>query len=79
VAHSDELKKLGVLSVRPGYEVANGWFTGRRAIVATVAKKLAAPPSGQALPETIDNIPVDVRQASARKRQSLEDPASARS
>ncbi|HEX4356877.1 MAG TPA: phospholipase D-like domain-containing protein [Pseudonocardia sp.] len=75
LAHSNELNKPGVLSVRPGYEVSNGWFTGRPAIVATVARKLAAPPAGQALPDMIDNIPVDVRQASARKRQSLEDPA----
>jgi len=73
-AHRQDLHQPGVLSVRPGYEVTNGWLTGRRAIVVTVAKKLESPPPGQALPDMVDTIPVDVREASPRKRQSLEDP-----
>jgi hypothetical protein len=32
-AHQSELGKPGVLSVRPGYEITDGWLTGRRAIV----------------------------------------------
>jgi hypothetical protein len=73
-AHQSELGKPGVLSVRPGYEITDGWLTGRRAIVATVTRKLADPPAGQALPEQIDGVPVDVRQASALKRLALTDP-----
>lgn len=73
-AHQTALRQPGVLSVRPGYEITNGWLTGRRAIVATVEHKLADPPTGQALPEQIDGVPVDVRQASPLKRLSLTNP-----
>jgi hypothetical protein len=73
-AHLEDLRQPGVLSVRPGYELTNGWLTGRRAVVVTVAKKLESPPPGQALPDMLGAIPVDVRQASPRKRQSLQDP-----
>jgi hypothetical protein len=38
--HLDELKKPGVLSVRPGYQVAGGWPTKKPAIVVTVDRKL---------------------------------------
>jgi len=58
-AHQTELQRPGVLSVRPGYEITDGWLTGRRAIVATVTEKLADPPAGQALPEQINGVPVD--------------------
>jgi phosphatidylserine/phosphatidylglycerophosphate/cardiolipin synthase-like enzyme len=71
--HLHELDKPGVLSVRPGYEVSGGWLTGRRAIVATVQHK-HTPPPGDALPDHVDGVPVDVRQASPAKRQQLEDP-----
>ena len=73
-AHLEDLRQPGVLSVRPGYELTNGWLTGRRAVVVTVAKKLESPPPGQTLPDALGGIPVDVRQASPRKRQSLENP-----
>ena len=72
-AHVGELSKPGVLSVRAGYEVTDGWFTGREAIVATVKKKGAMPPDSE-LPDEIDGVAVDVRQASTAKRQQLEDP-----
>ncbi len=71
--HLHELDKPGVLSVRPGYEVTGGWLTGKQAIVATVKRK-HAPPPGEALPEQVEGIPVDVREASPAKRQQLEDP-----
>ena len=74
-ARIEELRRPGVLSVRTGFEVKDGWLTGRRAIVVTVERKLAVPPPGQELPDELDGIPVDVRQASPAKRQSLEDPA----
>jgi phosphatidylserine/phosphatidylglycerophosphate/cardiolipin synthase-like enzyme len=73
-AHLEDLRRPGVLSVRPGYELTNGWLTGRRAVVVTVAKKLQSPPPGQTLPDALGAIPVDVREASPRKRQSLQDP-----
>jgi hypothetical protein len=69
----DELQLPGVLSVRPGYEIARGWLTGRRAIVVTVQRKTSDPPI--ALPDEIEGIPVDVRQASTAKLASLADPA----
>ena len=72
-SHVEDLRKPGVLSVRAGYEVRGGWFTGREAIVATVKKKGAMPPDAE-LPDQIDGVAVDVRQASDAKRQQLEDP-----
>ena len=73
-AHPTELALPGVLSVRSGYQVSNGWLTGRRAIVVTVAHKTASPPGGTLLPTSLDGVPVDVRQASPRKRQELTQP-----
>lgn len=73
-AHVGDLRRPGVLSVRPGYEVTHGWLTGRRAVVVTVAKKLESPPPDQALPDMLGTVPVDIREASPRKRQSLQDP-----
>ncbi len=73
-AHREKLDLPGVLSVRPGYQISGGWLTGQPAIVATVEQKTAAPPGGL-LPASLDGIPVDVRQASPRKRQALLQPA----
>lgn len=56
-AHLEDLRRPGVLSVRPGYELTNGWLTGRRAIVVTVAKKLVSPSPGQALPDMLGHDP----------------------
>jgi PLD-like domain len=72
--HLAEFRRPGVLSVRPGYQVSNGWLTGRPAIVATVEAKTPDPPAGEALPREIAGVPVDVRQASPRKREVLADP-----
>ncbi len=69
-----DLKKPGVLSVRPGWEFTGGWLTGRRAIVATVDKKRADVASGDRLPDEIAGVPVDVRQASPRKKRELLEP-----
>jgi phosphatidylserine/phosphatidylglycerophosphate/cardiolipin synthase-like enzyme len=75
-AHLAELRRPGVLSVRPGFEIRDGWLTGRRAIVVTVAAMTSTPADGT-LPDEIAGIPVDVRQASDRKRLSLQDSAAA--
>jgi hypothetical protein len=72
--HLGEFDRAGVLSVRPGYEFTNGWFTGRRAIVVTVRRKLRTLPADDQLPEQVAGVPVDVRQASARKRTELLQP-----
>jgi hypothetical protein len=70
-----DFDKPGVLSVRPGFKIKNGWLTGARAIVVTVRKKVPDPPEAERLPTEVDGVPVDVRQASAEKRLELEDPA----
>ncbi len=71
------LRKSGVLTVRPGYEIAGHQLTGKSAIVATVHTKKKDLPQGDMLPERIDNIPVDVREASAHQRLRAHDPAAA--
>jgi hypothetical protein len=73
--HLDEFRRSRVLSVRPGYEITRGWLTGRPAIVLTVSRKLRRVAEGARLPDAVEGIPVDVRQASARKRRELTDPA----
>jgi phosphatidylserine/phosphatidylglycerophosphate/cardiolipin synthase-like enzyme len=71
------LSKLGVLTVRPGYEIANHQLTGKSAIVATVHTKKAELPKGDLLPDKIGNTPVDVREATAYQRLRAHDPAAA--
>lgn len=71
--HLDDFRLPGVLSVRPGYRFRDGWPVDRSpAIVVTVAEKTATPPDGRRLPTDVDGVPVDVRQASARKRRALD-------
>jgi PLD-like domain len=74
-AHLAELDRPGVLSVRPGYQISGGWLTGHPAVVVTVERKSSSP-AGGLLPASLDGVPVDVRQASPRKRQALVQPAS---
>jgi hypothetical protein len=73
------LSKYGVLTARPGYEIADHQLTGRRAIVATVHTKmpLAGLRHGEALPENIGGVPVDVREANAYQRLRANDPLAA--
>lgn len=72
-----QLRKPGVLTVRPGYEIAQHQLTGKPAIVVTVHTKKAGLPADEMLPENIDNIPVDVREASPHQRLAAHDPAAA--
>jgi phosphatidylserine/phosphatidylglycerophosphate/cardiolipin synthase-like enzyme len=72
-----KLRKPGVLTVRPGYEIANHQLTGKSAVVATVHTKKAVLPKGDLLPDKIGNIPVDVREATAHQRLRAHDPAAA--
>ena len=69
------LRRPGVLSVRPGYEMKGGWLTGKPAIVATVADKRVDVAPSDLLPDELDGVAVDVRQASPNKRTRLADPS----
>ncbi|GAA4170732.1 phospholipase D-like domain-containing protein [Gryllotalpicola koreensis] len=66
----DTFKMPGVLSVRPGFQLVDGWLTATPAVVVTVEGE---PPHG--LPSEVGGFPVDVRVASARKRATLLEPA----
>ena len=74
-----KLRKTGVLTVRPGYEITNHMLTGRAAIVATVhTKKLKnALDKNDVLPDKISGVPVDVREASAYQRLRASDAGAA--
>ena len=61
-------RNKGVLSVRPGYKFTGGWITDKPAIVATVDKKLENLPPSRMLPAEVDNVPVDVREATGLQR-----------
>jgi phosphatidylserine/phosphatidylglycerophosphate/cardiolipin synthase-like enzyme len=69
--HLDTFRLPGVLSVRPGFQLVDGWITSTPVIVVTVEGD--AP---QGLPSELDGRPVDVRVASPRKRAALLEPAS---
>jgi phosphatidylserine/phosphatidylglycerophosphate/cardiolipin synthase-like enzyme len=72
-----KLRKPGVLTVRPGFEIAGHQLTGKSAIVATVHSKTKDLAKSDMLPDSIDSIPVDVREATAHQRLRAHDPASA--
>src|SRR6516225_10307940 len=72
-----KLRKPGVLAVRPGYEIAGHQLTGKRAIVAMVHTKKVSLPKSDLLPNSIDGIPVDVREATPYQRLRRYDPAAA--
>ncbi len=69
------LRKRGVYSVRPGYKFTGGWITDKPAIVATVEKKLDKLPPRDRLPAELEDIPVDVREATGLQRLRAKDPA----
>jgi len=66
----DTFRLPGVLSVRPGFQLVDGWLTSAPAIVVTVDGEA---PHG--LPSEVGGYPVDVRVASPRKKAALLDPA----
>jgi phosphatidylserine/phosphatidylglycerophosphate/cardiolipin synthase-like enzyme len=73
----NSFRKPGVLTVRPGYEVRNHQLTGKEAIVATVHTKKKDVARGEALPNSVEGIPVDVREATPYQRLRAADPGSA--
>jgi hypothetical protein len=79
VKNLGKLRKPGVLTVRPGFEITGDQLTGRQAIVATVEakKSKAALAKSAILPDKIGRYPVDVREASPYQRLNAADPAAA--
>ena len=75
--HLPKLRKPGVLTVRPGFQITNHQLTGKRAIVATVHTKTSDLPAKQLLPRAIKGVPVDVREATPHQRLRANDPAAA--
>ena len=74
----DKLRKPGVLTVRPGFEIAKHQLTGKSAIVVTVHTKQKSLPKSDLLPTSIAGIPVDVREARPFQRLCAHDwPAAA--
>jgi hypothetical protein len=71
----NEFSKPGVLAVRPGFQVVGGWPTRKPAIVVTVERKTDALLPTERLPETVDGIAVDVREASPLRRLQITNPA----
>jgi phospholipase D-like protein len=72
-----KLTKPGVLTVRPGFEIAKHQLTGKSAIVAIVHTKKKNLPKSDMLPNSIAGIPVDVREASPFQRLCAHDWPSA--
>lgn len=68
-------RKPGVFTVRPGYKLTGGWITDKPAIVATVDKKLDGLTPNQKLPAEVEDVPVDVREATGMQRLRAADPA----
>jgi phosphatidylserine/phosphatidylglycerophosphate/cardiolipin synthase-like enzyme len=66
-----QLLKPGILSIRPGYKLANGWPTKEPAIIAIKAQS-AGPVS---LPEEVDGVQVEVRTASPPEEMRYRHPA----
>jgi PLD-like domain len=68
------LRKPGVLTVRPGFMIAGNWITNKPAIVVTVDKKIAGLSAKSSLPAAIENVPVDVREATGLQRLRASSP-----
>lgn len=73
-----ELKKPGVIGVRPGYKFRNGWITNEPAIVAVVTKKKPLQELGasDALPGVVEGITVDVTPATPLEQLAARSPNS---
>ena len=65
-AHRGELELSGVMSARPGWLLTNGWLQSKRAIVVICDRNQLAD-AGAKLPKEIENVPVDLRAATAQQ------------
>ena len=72
--HIKQFRNKGVYTLRPGYKFVGGWITDKPAVVATVDKKLAGLPPRNRLPTEIEDVPVDVREATGLQRLRAQDP-----
>lgn len=66
-----QLRNKGVYTLWPGYKFTGGWITDKPAIVATVDKELAGLRPRDRLPTEIEDVPVDVREATGLQRLRL--------
>lgn len=73
----NRLRKPGVLTVRPGFEITKHQLSGKSAVVVTVHTKQKGLPKNELLPTAIGKIPVDVREATGYQRLCAHDPAAA--
>lgn len=68
------LGRADVISIKPGYRVADGWITDERCLVVSVKKKLALAELAAAgltpLPKSINGIQVDVAVGTVADRES---------
>jgi phosphatidylserine/phosphatidylglycerophosphate/cardiolipin synthase-like enzyme len=76
--HLKRLNKPGVLTVRPGFEIAGHQLTGKSAIVATVHTKTDTLAPADRLPDKIAGVAVDVREATPHQRLRAYDPSAAK-
>src|SRR5882757_6130476 len=66
-------RKVGVLSVRPGYKSVGGFLTRKPAIVVSVVSKHDVAPA-QELPVKVGEFAVDVREATAVEKLRAQNP-----
>jgi V8-like Glu-specific endopeptidase len=68
------LNRADVISIQPGYRVADGWITDERCLVVSVKKKLEPAELAAAgltpLPTSINGIPIDVAVGTVADRES---------
>lgn len=68
------LNRPDVVSIKPGYRIADGWITDERCLVVSVKRKLEPAELAAAgltpLPESINGIPVDVAVGTVADRES---------
>ena len=69
-ARAAELMRPGVLSIRPGYKMHQGWLTQDPAIVVTLSQGAG----GVALPTIIQGISVDIRRATDVEELRFDQP-----
>src|SRR6266498_950888 len=69
-AHAAELKKPGVISIRPGYKIRDGWPTKEPAVVVILSQHAGH----LALPSEISGIPVDTRTATDVEELRFREP-----
>ncbi len=69
--HAAALLKPGVLAVRPGFRLHDGWPTRDPAVVVTVDRNAAMPH----LPKQVGHFPVEIRRATPLEEFRFHDPA----